>query len=198
MKSELAKAEKYPIIESKVMASSQSAGSIYVRTLVFFSLFWFLFSGLVQFLLVPQVICVLVLVTYHAIRYGAANEFMRSGLELKAKGLDIEDRTLNAIMPWDWLTKVEIRQRSFSIFPNYVYFQFKDKSDVLILWEDVRDYMDSTIAHFLCSHLGSTSRNKGRCQIDQIGINRYLYGTLAQRHEFYKNRETPKTRPNTY
>ncbi len=144
MKSELAKAEKYPIIATKVMASSQSAGGICVRTLVFFALFWLLFSVLVQFLVVPQMTCVLVLVAYHAIRYGAANEFMRSGLELKAKGLDIRDRSLNAIMPWDWLTKVEIRQRSFSIFPNYVYFEFKDKSDVLILWEDVRDYMDST------------------------------------------------------
>jgi serine/threonine-protein kinase len=51
---------------------------------------------------------------------------------------------MNAVMPWDWLTKVEIRQRSFSIFPNYVYFQFKDRSNVLILWEDVRADMDST------------------------------------------------------
>lgn len=91
-----------------------------------------------------QVGCILVLVVYHAIRYGSTEEFMRSKLDLKAKGLDIKDRYLNAIMPWEWLTKVEIRQRSFSIIPNYVYFQFKDRSNVLILWEDVRDTMDST------------------------------------------------------
>jgi hypothetical protein len=144
MKSELAKAEKYPIITAKVMSSSQSAGSVYVRTLVFFSLFWLLFSGLTQFLIIAQIACVLVLVAFYVVRHGAASEFMRSELELKAKGLDIRDRSLNAIMPWDWLTKVEIRQRTFSIFPNYVYFQFNDDSDVLILWEDVRDYMDST------------------------------------------------------
>lgn len=144
MKSELAKAEKYPIITATSMASSQAAGSVYVRTLVLFALFWLLFSGLTQFLIMLQITCVFTLVVYHAIRHDAADEFMRSGLELKAKGLDIRDRSLNATMPWDWLTKVEIRQRSFSIFPNYVYFQFKDKSDVLILWEDVRDYMDST------------------------------------------------------
>ena len=47
-------------------------------------------------------------------------------------------------MPWDWLTKVEIRQRKISFFPNYVYFAFKNGTDILILWSDVKDTMDST------------------------------------------------------
>ncbi|MBK7838572.1 MAG: serine/threonine protein kinase [Candidatus Obscuribacter sp.] len=68
----------------------------------------------------------------------------RSELELKAKGLDIRDTRLDAIMPWDWLTKVEIRQRKLSLIPNYVYFAFKDGSNVLILWNDVKETMDST------------------------------------------------------
>ncbi|MDZ4836868.1 MAG: serine/threonine-protein kinase [Candidatus Melainabacteria bacterium] len=72
-----------------------------------------------------------------------ATDVVRAKLELKAKGLDIRSSTINAIMPWGWLSKVEIRNRSFSFIPNYVYFQFKDKSDVLILWEDVRDDIDS-------------------------------------------------------
>lgn len=68
----------------------------------------------------------------------------RSTLDLKAKGLDIKDHYLNALMPWDWLTNVEIRQKSLSFIPNYVYFKFKNGSDVLILWDDIRETMDST------------------------------------------------------
>ncbi len=68
----------------------------------------------------------------------------RSQLELKAKGLDIRDNRLDAIMPWEWLTKIEIRHRRLSLFPNYVTFTFKDGSDILILWNDIKETIDST------------------------------------------------------
>ncbi len=144
MKSEISKGEKYPIIVPKPMASAEIASQQYFVLLALLVFFWLVFSTIDQFLIAEQISCVVVLVVYHAIRYGSTDEFMRSKLDLKAKGLDIRDRYLNAIMPWEWLTKVEIRQRSFSMIPNYVYFQFRDRSDVLILWEDVRDTMDST------------------------------------------------------
>jgi serine/threonine-protein kinase len=145
MKSELAKGEKYPIIEPKSMTCSQSAEQVYVRTFLFFSLSWLLFSALANFEVGWQLISVAVLAVYHKIRNGPdSQQYMRSELELKAKGLDIKDRYFTAIVPWEWLSKMEIRQRAFSFIPNYVYFQFKNRADVLILWEDVRDYMDST------------------------------------------------------
>ncbi len=72
------------------------------------------------------------------------NSLNRTRLDLKAKGLDIRDRYLTALMPWDRLVKVEIRQRSLSFIPNYVYFEFKNNTDVLILWDDIRETIDST------------------------------------------------------
>ncbi len=144
MKSELAKVEKYPVIELKTLHCSEAAGQAYIKSFVFLALFWILFSTLAKFNLIWQLGSLMVLGLYRFIRSGNEYQFMRSKLDLKAKGLDIKDRYFKAIMPWDWLTKVEIRQRTFSIIPNYVYFQFKDRSDVLILWEDVRDSMDST------------------------------------------------------
>ncbi|MBZ0188952.1 MAG: serine/threonine protein kinase [Candidatus Obscuribacterales bacterium] len=76
-------------------------------------------------------------------RWRGGTGFIRTVLELKAKGLDIRSTTLNAIMPWSWLTQVELRHRRFSIIPNYVFFKFKDGSDILILWEDVHACMDT-------------------------------------------------------
>ena len=145
MKSELVSANKYPIITPKQTNSSESAGKVYGLIYLCLVLAWFYFSAVIKLEIGWQVVCVAIAAFYHGIRNGPdARQYMRSALDLKAKGLDIKDRYLTAIMPWDWLTKVEIRQRSISIIPNYVYFQFKDGSNVLILWEDVRETMDST------------------------------------------------------
>lgn len=142
MKSELAKSEKYPVMAPKAMAAAESVGRVYIRTFVVFVLLWLSYSAFLGFAGF-QLFCLVVMLGFQGIKH-MPTEFIRSQLDLKAKGLDIKDRSLNAIMPWDWLTKVEIRQRRFSLIPNYVYFEFKNSSNVLILWEDVRDTMDST------------------------------------------------------
>lgn len=142
MKSDGLKTDKYPVLAPASLSSSDSIGPIFIAALFFSTLAWLVLSTKLG--LEPKLQWMLVggLLMYNLARNDTT--FPRSDLELKAKGLDIKDRRLNAIMPWDWVTKVEIRQRTLSIFPNYVYFKFKDKSDVLILWEDVCDKMDST------------------------------------------------------
>lgn len=142
MKSELARAEKYPVITPKEMAVMESAGLSYFQTTIWIVVFWLFFSAVDDFVVIWQIGIVLALSFFHFAK--AEHSVTRSQLDLKAKGLDIKDIYVNAIMPWDWLSKVELRQRTFSLIPNYVYFLFKDGTNVLILWEDVRDTMDST------------------------------------------------------
>lgn len=143
MKSEIAKAEKYPVLSPPAKGCSEKAGSFVVRSYMILVLVWFVFSALVHFEVLIQIAVIIGLVIFHA-GTSAGSSIVGSTLELKAKGLDIQDRAMRGIIPWDWLTKVELRQRSFSFIPNYVYFQFKDKRDVLILWDDVRETLDST------------------------------------------------------
>ncbi len=144
MKSDLAKIEKYPVITPTGLTKPETVRLVYTQSLAAAVLLWLLFSGSHAEILTLQIACLVINLVYHVARHAPSTSFIRSELDLKAKGLDIKDTYLNAIMPWDWLTKVEIRQRSFSIIPNYVYFQFKDRSNVLILWEDVKATMDST------------------------------------------------------
>lgn len=145
MKSELAEVEKYPVITPKGLTSPEAVIRLYVTALVCSVLLWLFYSMCIYYIVEIQICCMVGCLIYHIARHGPKSaNFERSTLELKAKGLDIKDPSLNAIMAWDWLKKVEIRQRSLSIIPNYVYFKFSDTSDVLILWEDVRDTMDST------------------------------------------------------
>jgi hypothetical protein len=145
MKSELASVEKYPVIVPSAIANSESVFQFYVAAVTLSAILWCLFTFASGFNLGLQITYVVLAFLWHTGKSASQGaNFHRSKLELKAKGLDIKDPMMNAVMPWDWLTKVEIRQRSFSIFPNYVYFQFKDRSNVLILWEDVRADMDST------------------------------------------------------
>jgi len=145
MKTDLAKLEKYPVISLRQMNTAEGAGRAYVMAITLATVFWLVFSllygGNFSWQLVALAGWGLVLLLKHASTEG---EFLRSSIDLKAKGLDIQDRALRAVMPWDWLVKVELRQRDFSIFPNYVYFEFKNHSDVLILWDDVKETMDST------------------------------------------------------
>ncbi len=143
MKPELSKVEKYPIITPRAMASAEGAGRVYLGTFGALTTIWLLFSALAALEVGWQLLSVFVLSFFHLV-VNAVGDDGRSQIDLKAKGLDIKDRYLTAIIPWDWLVKVEIRQRRFSFFPNYVYFKFKDGSDVLILWDDVRDTIDST------------------------------------------------------
>lgn len=141
MKVELEKLEKYPVLTPTGMESTESAGLLFVGGPVCVLLAWLLFSAMAKYLIVWQILAIFVVFAHHAATNSSG---ISSSLDLKAKGLDIRDPSMNAIMPWDWLTKVEMRQRNFSIIPNYVYFKFKDNSDVLILWDDVKETMDST------------------------------------------------------
>ena len=68
----------------------------------------------------------------------------RIHVELKAKGLKIVSKIHNNLIPWDWLKSVEIRYRGWNIIPNYVCFSFKDRSDTLILLDDILKEMDVT------------------------------------------------------
>lgn len=138
--------EKYPVIWPKRMSASASAGQIYITVFALIALFWLIYSAVGNFLFPYQIIALVIVGIFNLFKNAlAADAYLRAKLDLKAKGLDIKDRFFNAVMPWDWLEKVEMRQRSFSIFPNYVYFRFRDKSDVIILWDDVKDTMDSTM-----------------------------------------------------
>ena len=142
MGSDLEKQEPFPLVVPPVMATAESAIAIYICTLMLVIILWLYFCYHINFAGLLQLILTLALM---GIMLGSRNSaIIRSEIDLKAKGLDIRDRYLDGIMPWDWLVKFEIRQRNWSIFPNYVYFQFKDRSDCLILWEDVADTMDSS------------------------------------------------------
>ncbi|CAN5315093.1 hypothetical protein BH10CYA1_BH10CYA1_54620 [soil metagenome] len=126
------------------MASSETAGPVYVITLWTIFLLWLVYSVSVGYQPVWQVLLALLALAWSQWKNLTTTTLNRSKLDLKAKGLDIKDRYMNALMPWDWLTNVEIRQRSLSFIPNYVYLKFKNGSDVLILWDDIRETMDST------------------------------------------------------
>lgn len=144
MKSGLSKLEKYPIITPKRMASAENAGRVFVSAYAFVALYWLIFSSLVNFGFLMQVAVLGCWSFVLFFKYASTAGIIRSVIDLKAKGLDIKDRFMIAVMPWDWLVQVEIRQRNFSLIPNYVYFQFKNSTDVLILWDDVKETMDST------------------------------------------------------
>lgn len=142
MGSESEKQDKFPIVVPSFLATAESTIAAYIGWLMLLIGLWVYFCYRINFVSFLQFA---ITGTIMAVVLGTrSNDILRSELDLKAKGLDIRDRALDAIMPWDWLVKFEIRQRNWSIFPNYVYFQFKDRSDVLILWEDVADTMDSS------------------------------------------------------
>ncbi|MBI5175782.1 MAG: serine/threonine-protein kinase [Candidatus Obscuribacter sp.] len=145
MKSELVNSDKYPVITAGGASDPVSLCAGYLRTLIALSIGWLLLCAVVHFAEVVQLVLVLVCAWVHlATDPKLRLNTFRSKVDLKAKGLDIEDPYLSAVMPWDWLTRVEIRQRRFNLIPNYVYFAFKNGQDVLLLWDDVKDTMDST------------------------------------------------------
>lgn len=141
---ETVKKNKYPVIVPSAMANSETAGPIYVTTIWTVLLLWTAYCVAVNYQPAVQVGLMFMTFLWSQWKHLSTTALNRSKLDLKAKGLDIKDRYLNALMPWDWLTNVEIRQRSLSFIPNYVYFKFKNGSDVLILWDDIRETMDST------------------------------------------------------
>lgn len=141
---DLTKIEKYPVIVPKPLASSESAGPFYLIMVSTVLVLWMAWCFSTAFQPVWQFIMMLMILGLTQWKNLTTNSLNRSRLDLKAKGLDIKDRYLTALMPWDWLTKVEIRQRTLSIFPNYVYFKFRNHQDCLILWDDIRETMDST------------------------------------------------------
>lgn len=143
MKSDLAKIEKYPVMTPQRMATAEGAGLRFLIAFGIVILAWLTFSAIAKFAIVWQIFAIVSVFLFSNAMNNDAT-IVRSSLDLKAKGLDIKDRHVNTIVPWDWLAKVELRQRRFSIFPNYVYLQFKNKADVLILWDDIRETMDST------------------------------------------------------
>ncbi len=142
MKSELAKAEKYPVIEPQLLSSADYVIGSTVGLFALSLLVWLFYSAFYRVAMDIQLGGIVMLLFVNAAFL--SKSFVASQLDLKAKGLDIADPQLNAIMPWDWLKVVEIRQKKFSFIPNYVYFGFNNGQDVLILWEDVRATMDST------------------------------------------------------
>jgi len=141
--SELATAQKYPVIKPSAIADPNVVMCSYFAAVNLTLLFWLWFSVVTGFSNEAQCFCFMAGFVFNVARYLPQHNFVRTKLELKAKGLDIRAPSMSTIMPWDWLTKVEIRHRSFSLVPNYVYFKFKDNRDILILWEDVRADMDS-------------------------------------------------------
>lgn len=143
MKSELAKVEEYPVMTPQKMATAEGAGLRFLAAFAIIVLAWLTFSAIAKFAIVWQIFAIVSFFLFNNAMNNDAT-IVRSSLDLKAKGLDIKERHINTIVPWDWLAKVEIRQRRFSVFPNYVYFKFKNDADVLILWEDIRESMDST------------------------------------------------------
>jgi Protein kinase domain len=139
-----AKTKKYPVIIPKLLASSDTAGPIYITAVLTLLVLWLAYCIHAQFQPGWQLMLMMVAFVWSQWKHMSTTSLNRSKLDLKAKGLDIKDRYMNSLMPWDWLTNVEIRQRSFSFVPNYVYFKFNNNSDVLILWDDIRATMDST------------------------------------------------------
>ena len=145
MKSELVNTEKYPVITAKGVSDPVALCASYLRTLILLAIGWLLACAVVHFAEVVQLILVLVCAWTHlATDPKMRLNTFRSKIDLKAKGLDIEDPYLNVLMPWEMLSKVEIRQRRFNLIPNYVYFAFRNGQDVLILWDDVKETIDST------------------------------------------------------
>ena len=111
-------AEKYTVITPQSDGNLESVVHKCVGYHVLACILWLVFSALAGFRVEWQAGIVMAIIFYHfASKEGP---FVRSEIDLRAKGVDIKDPNLTAIMPWDWLTKVEIRQRSISIFPNYV------------------------------------------------------------------------------
>ncbi len=145
MKSELLNSEKYPVMTTGGALDPVALCAGYLRTLIVLSIGWLLLCAVVHFAEVVQLVLVLVCAWVHLASDPKLRlHSFRSKLDLKAKGLDIQDPYLNDLMPWEMLTRVEIRQRRFNLIPNYVYFAFKNGQDVLILWDDVKETMDST------------------------------------------------------
>ncbi|MBX9668100.1 MAG: serine/threonine protein kinase [Candidatus Obscuribacterales bacterium] len=143
--SDLTKAEKYPVIEPTTMATAEDASFVYRSAFIAGTIIWLIVSSMADVAAWWQIAAVFALGVLQLILI-VGKHTGRTTLELKAKGLsiNIDNITPSPVVPWDWLARVEIRQRKISIIPNYVYFEFKDKSHVLILWEDVRDTIDST------------------------------------------------------
>ncbi|MBS1954212.1 MAG: serine/threonine protein kinase [Cyanobacteria bacterium SZAS-4] len=141
---DIARIQKYPVIIPKPLASSDSAGPFYVIVASTVLILWMAYCYSADFQPVWQFTIMLMTLGLTQWKNLTTNSLNRSRLDLKAKGLDIKDHYLTALMPWDWLTNVEIRQRTLSIFPNYVYFKFRNHQDVLILWDDIKETMDST------------------------------------------------------
>lgn len=143
MKNELAKLESYPVIPKGADPEEIIKG--FMALVLTALLFWLIFSLIQGIWIIQQTLCIVVTIIVRIAIHGHdSSGFMRSEVDLQAKGLSIKASYFNKLMPWDWLTKVEIRQRKISLIPNYVYFEFKDKSNILILWEDVQEKMDST------------------------------------------------------
>ncbi len=135
---------KYPVIVPGRMSLSDTAGAVYLLTLLIALSLWLTFCMVTKFHPYLQILALIMAMLFAVFQSSMMRPAFRTKLYLKAKGLDIKDRYFAAIMPWDRLAKVELRQRTFNFIPNYVYFKFKDQSDVLILWDDVKETMDST------------------------------------------------------
>lgn len=145
MKTDVAKVDRYPLLKPVGVSDPISLLRAFQKALVFSVAAWMISSVMLPAAVQLQFLCLLVGAFYCLTTHPLvlARE-IRSELKLRAKGLQIKDPRFSAFMYWNWLVKVEIRQRTFSIFPNYVYFKFVNGSDVLLLWDDVKESMDST------------------------------------------------------
>jgi hypothetical protein len=115
MKSDLASVEKYQVITPSAIASTERVVRFYLLSLTLSILLWCLFSFGTGFCVAVQVFFIIIGSIIYYATHASESGFVRSKLELKAKGLDIKAPTMHTIMPWDYLTKVEIRQRNFDI-----------------------------------------------------------------------------------
>jgi len=138
--------EKYLVIRPEANADTESAYRFQLTALTVATILWLGLSAVLNlgFALVQGLLLITTFFYHMSVNSPGGKSYIPTELQLKAKGLDIKSGSMNAIMPWSWLTEVELRHRGFSIIPNYVFFKFKDGSDILILWEDLHAHMDTT------------------------------------------------------
>jgi hypothetical protein len=144
MKTEIKKQVQYPIIAPSLAADTEMLSILCLVGLILICLPFLFYMSAMSALMGVAPFSVVAGFFFQQLTSPSLAAGARTQLELRAKGLDITDARFSAVMPWDWVTKVEIRQRKISLFPNYVFFAFKDGTDILILWSDVKDTMDST------------------------------------------------------
>lgn len=145
MTTELANLDRYKIIE---LGRAKVPGFLLVdlgKHTLSCTVAWFIFAACISmiFFWVQAIIGLIIFLTSATWK----NSGYRTHIELKAKGIKVRNYMAageERLIPWDWLKSVELRHRGWNLFPNYVCFNFKNRSDCLILLDEVLEDMDVT------------------------------------------------------